>query len=89
VEIDQSAMQRIRAKWLFGLGLGLVVTGFVYDVVFAGIPYQDPTPAMQRDYLRQAHIASNATKLGIVLVCLGFVLFLIRRSGRSKSAGHS
>jgi hypothetical protein len=78
-------MQRIRSKWLFGLGLGLVATGFVYDVMFAGIPYQDPTPEMQHDYLRQSHIASGIATFGGVMIGLSLVWVLILRWGRSKS----
>jgi hypothetical protein len=36
-------------------GLLLMVGGFVYDVMFAGIPYQDPTPEMSARYAFHAH----------------------------------
>ena len=29
------------------LGLLILIAGFGYDVLFAGIPYQDPTPELQ------------------------------------------
>ena len=80
-------MRRIRAKWLFGLGLSLLATGYVYAVMFAGIPYQDPTPAMQAEYRRHAHVASGVMKLGLVMFCLGFVLASVRRLRLSKSDG--
>jgi len=28
------------------VGITIIFVGFVYDVLFAGIPYQDPTPAL-------------------------------------------
>lgn len=31
-------------------GLLLLLAGFVYEVIFAGIPYQDPTPLMIQNY---------------------------------------
>ncbi len=50
-------MRRHAALFLFGLGLLLLASGFVYDLVFAGIPYQDPTPAMSARYAFHARIA--------------------------------
>ena len=38
-------------------GLLLFSAGFVYDVLFAGMPYQDPTPALEASYAFHAHIA--------------------------------
>jgi hypothetical protein len=28
-------------------GLAMVVAGFIFDLLFAGLPYQDPTADMQ------------------------------------------
>jgi hypothetical protein len=36
----------------------LLLAGFLYDLVFAGIPYQDPTPEMAASYASHASIAS-------------------------------
>ena len=38
-------MKRLGALAL--LCLAVVVVGFLYDIYFAGIPYQDPTPDLQ------------------------------------------
>ena len=42
----------------------MILAGFVYDVLFAGIPYQDPTPQMQADYDFHAKLASVARWVG-------------------------
>lgn len=55
---------------LLGVGVLLMVAGFCYDVVFAGIPYQDPTPEMSARYAMHSRIAS-------VVVAAGGVAFLV------------
>ena len=63
----------------------ILITGFA--LMFAGIPYQDPTPAMQAEYRHHAHVASGFMKPGLVMFCLGFVLASVRRLRLSKSDG--
>ena len=43
-------MKRKFPYLLIILGILIIFIGFVYDVLFAGIPYQDPTPAMSASY---------------------------------------
>jgi hypothetical protein len=72
---------------LLGTGLLVVVVGFFYDVSFAGIPYQDPTPEMSARYAYHAHIAATIRSIGGVVFLLGIaavivqtiVRFLLRR----------
>jgi hypothetical protein len=45
-------------------GLCVLVAGFLYDVKFAGIPYQDPTPEMSASYGRHSLIASTLCFIG-------------------------
>lgn len=54
---------------LFGLLLAL--TGFVYDVLFAGIPYQDPTPEIQVRYDFHSCIAGLFYKSGGTILLFG------------------
>jgi hypothetical protein len=56
------------------LGLSLLVSGFLYDVQYAGIPYQDPTDARQVQYNHASAIASGVMSAGIVLVLAGLLL---------------
>ena len=61
-------MKRFWPLVLIGAGLALVLGGFIYDVMFAGIPYQDPTPEMSARYAHHAHVASRKRrgfKLGV------------------------
>jgi hypothetical protein len=75
---------------LVAAGTALFVAGFAYDVVFAGIPYQDPTPEMAADYARHARVASliRWAGLGLVLpgVIAGFARRIARRARRAASS---
>lgn len=52
---------------LFLLGVGLVIGGFVYEVMYAGLQYQDPTPALKRGYDHNAGIARILQVSGVVV----------------------
>ncbi len=54
-------------------GLLIVLGGFIYDVMFAGIPYQDPTPEMSARYEHHARIASVIRWCGVAVFLIGWV----------------
>lgn len=56
-----------------------MVAGFIYDVLFAGIPYQDPTPEMSARYSLHANIASVIRWTGAGSFLAGAVAKVIRR----------
>ncbi|HKU94283.1 MAG TPA: hypothetical protein VJR58_03355 [Vineibacter sp.] len=58
-------------------GIGLVFMGFVYDVLFAGIPYQDPPPELAAQYDREAWIAGFISWLGVPLLMAGGIALLM------------
>ena len=63
------------------LGMAIVAAGFIYDIMFAGIPYQDPTPEMQARWEFHANIAFWIISAGGIIFCLGLMLipFLTRK----------
>jgi hypothetical protein len=67
-----------------GIGILIVMSGFVYDVVFAGIPYQDPTPELQARYDFHRAVADAIYMTGGVVFLLGIVAipFLSRSKPR-------
>jgi hypothetical protein len=72
-------MKKLWPIGLIVLGVIVIFLGFVYDVLFAGIPYQDPTPAMVASYNFHAQIASNIRWVGASISVLGGVTMVIRR----------
>ncbi|MCA1802169.1 MAG: hypothetical protein LC662_06895, partial [Rhodothermaceae bacterium] len=69
-------------------GLLIVMAGFTYDVIFAGIPYHDPTPELQDRYDFHSSIAGLFYKTGGIVLLVGIVVIPIiwkktkRKSGR-------
>ncbi|WP_169977659.1 hypothetical protein [Tautonia rosea] len=60
---------------LLAVGLLVAVAGFAYDLIFAGIPYPDPTPEMAARYRFHSRIASALELSGAAVFLVG-VLFL-------------
>ena len=72
----------MKKKWhlyLISIGILLLIGGFIYDVMFAGIPYQDPTPVLQANYDRHSGIASFIMQAGAGLFSLGLISLIFRR----------
>jgi hypothetical protein len=55
------------------IGILIVISGFVYDVLFAGIPYQDPTPELQAQYDFHSSVAGWFYKTGGILLLAGLL----------------
>jgi len=66
-------------------GVLLLVAGFVYDVIFAGIPYQDPTPELAAVYARHAGIAAAIRWVGLGVAAAGAVGGVGRRLARRRA----
>lgn len=71
---------RISFPWTLVVFAILVIVGaFVYDVLFAGIPYQDPTPEMTASYTLHSQIAAVGYAIGL-FVLLGTAAIYIARA---------
>ena len=78
-------MKQIWPIALIILGITIIFIGFVYDVVFAGIPYQDPTPALQASYDYHSRIASIIRWSGVGICMIGLMVGIIRRLMRKEN----
>jgi hypothetical protein len=72
----------LRSRWLLpvaAIAIGSIViwTGVLYDVEFAGIPYQDPTPEMESRYRYHSNVASTIQSTGTILLILGMFALLV------------
>ena len=68
------------------LGVLIVLTGFVYDVLFAGIPYQGPTPELQARYDLHAGVANVFYMSGGIVLLIGLLVipFIWRRTRKGE-----
>lgn len=68
------------------LGVVVILAGFVYDVLFAGIPYQDPTPELAARYAFHSSVAEAIRGVGVVVFAGGLLAlaarFVLSRSKR-------
>lgn len=53
------------------LGFSMILIGFVYDALFAGIPYQDPTPELLAQWEYQRSVAGLFYKTGGIVLLMG------------------
>jgi hypothetical protein len=56
------------------LALLMIVGAFVYDLIFAGLPYSDPTPAMAASYALHSEIASVGYVIGLLVLLATIVI---------------
>ena len=75
--------------FLIASGATLIVSGFAYDLSFAGLPYQDPTPEMQDRWLFHKGMAGRIMQTGAIVLGIGGVwiaiLWIMRRLERRHS----
>jgi hypothetical protein len=70
-------MRRFWPLIVIAAGLFLLAGGFMYDVMFAGIPYQDPTPEMLARYNHHSRIASTIQWSGFGIFLFGLLASII------------
>jgi hypothetical protein len=72
---------RLNRWWpllVMAAGVGIFMFGFLYDVLYAGIPYPDPTPELAAKYAWHSRIAGNFYLLGVATVGLGTIAGIVR-----------
>ena len=62
---------------LFFIGSILILIGFYYWVVKAGIPYQDPTPEMLYRYYQDMRIGDITLLVGFGMIMVDILLSII------------
>jgi len=70
---DDGVGRRFMFAALPFIGALVIVGGFAYDIAFAGIPYQDPTPDLQARYTFHRSVAGWMYKSGAILLVGGVV----------------
>ncbi len=71
-------MRRFWPLMLLAAGLFVLISGFVYDLMCAGIPYQDPTPEMSANYAWHFHIATTIGLIGLGVFAAGLLAVILR-----------
>ena len=66
-------------SWGIIWGILLIVIGFIYDVIFAGIPYQDPTPLMIKKFNFHKTVAEKIELIGFVIMLISLLGVIIKK----------
>ena len=69
----EAKKRRLNIMGLPLIGLLIVITGIIYGAVFAGIPYQDPTPEMQASWNFHNGVAKLMFRTGCITLIIGFL----------------
>ncbi|MGB7433621.1 MAG: hypothetical protein WA921_14240 [Ahrensia sp.] len=64
------------------LAAAMLVAGFVYDGIFAGLPYLDPEPELQQRWLFHKAIANKIIGAAIAIAVLSLVWTMLRFAKR-------
>ena len=68
----------MRLSFFLIAGTILFVSGFFYDIFFSGLPYPDPTPALQERWLFHKNVAQKIILVGVAFFCVGGVLKVVQ-----------
>ena len=70
--------------WGIISGILIIIIGFIYDLIFAGIPYQDPTPAMTQKYNFHSSVAEIIELIGLSIMMISIVGTVLRKFSRQN-----
>jgi len=71
------------SKYVLLAGLLVIAAGFLYDVMYAGIPYQDAPDYLLAEYDRHQRISNWIMSVGVFIVTVGGVTNIIFRFKRA------
>ena len=71
-------MRKFPARFLIISGIIVILFGFVYGSIFAGIPYQDPTPEMSANYNFHSRVSNIILVIGLGSLFLGMLGALVK-----------
>jgi hypothetical protein len=72
-------MRYLRPGTIAAAGMLLFIGGLIYSIVFAGIPYQDPTPRMYATWKLHQRVGDSLMLAGFVVLAGGLLWALARR----------
>jgi cytochrome bd-type quinol oxidase subunit 2 len=83
-------MRNFPTRFLVVSSIIVILFGFVYASIFAGIPYQDPTPEMSANYKFHSSISNIILVIGLGTLLLGMVggivKFIYKKLGKTQES---
>lgn len=72
-------MTEFKARYPMLVGIALLVLGFLYEALFNGIPYPDPTPEMTERWQFNELVAWYFYLAGVVFLAVGLAMLIFRK----------
>lgn len=69
---------KIITTYFLWIGLLLMVFGFLYDIYFVNIPFQDPPPELLKKYMLHKTISDIIFYVGLILIVISIITRIIR-----------
>ena len=83
-------MRNYPTRFLVVSSIIVILFGFVYTSIFAGIPYPDPTPEMSANYEFHSSISKITLVIGLGMLFLGMVAgivkFIFKKLGKTQES---
>lgn len=83
-------MRNFPAGLLVAASLIVILIGFVYGSIFAGIPYQDPSPDMSANYNFHVSVSNIILVIGLCTLFLGIAgaisKFILKKLGKKQES---
>lgn len=67
----------MKKSFLIIFGILIIITGFFYDVLFAGIPPQDAPIEIANNYMFHKNISEYIMQIGLGITLIGLVIRFI------------
>ena len=67
------SMRIMNSFFWIAIGAILVISGFAYDLLFAGLPYQDPPPEIQERWIFHKGVAESIIVAGVTVFGIGCI----------------
>lgn len=71
--------KKVSFKFVFIIGLIFLFTGYIYEIIFINIPYQDFTPDLFDKQICNKKILYSLYYIGVNIIVLGFIRMLTRK----------
>jgi len=75
---------KVKVTSLIYLGIIIILSSLLYDLLFIGIPYQDPTPEMLEHRATQYQLRNLLFWIGLTVSVIGTVGVILRKVKQRK-----
>lgn len=80
---DKVQKPKIRIRYLVLIGIIVILIGFMYNAIYAGIPPQDPPPEILKQYTQQYNhavfVSGIIMNIGYCFLIVAIIFAIVRK----------